>query len=193
MSAVRVRHRPLQPTKLHRRRFAADPNRLGGNKLSQTYRLSLALAQTSKIPEDGSPSSGLPPSSSSDSQTDSLSSLAARNATFLLALIWMGSPVAGLRPMRAARLRTCRMPSPPMRMRSPFLRCLVTRPTRSPSTASVCFFDISWDSERFAARCFRVTVAGVPGFFAAMAGPPIKRGGVAPLHHDVALDDSHRL
>jgi hypothetical protein len=33
-------------------------------------------------------------------------------ATFLLALMWIVSPVAGLRPMRAARLRTCRMPSP---------------------------------------------------------------------------------
>jgi hypothetical protein len=39
-------------------------------------------------------------------QIASLSSLAARNATFLLALILIGSPVAGLRPMRAARLRT---------------------------------------------------------------------------------------
>src|SRR5262245_64852376 len=36
--------------------------------------------------------------------TASLSSLAARKATFLLALIWFGSPVAGLRPMRDARL-----------------------------------------------------------------------------------------
>ena len=41
-----------------------------------------------------------------DGQTASLSSLEARKATFLLALIWIGSPVAGLRPMRAARLRT---------------------------------------------------------------------------------------
>jgi hypothetical protein len=39
-------------------------------------------------------------------QTASLSSLDARKATFLLALILIGSPVAGLRPMRAARLRT---------------------------------------------------------------------------------------
>jgi hypothetical protein len=45
-------------------------------------------------------------------QTASLRSLAARNATFLLALILMASPVAGLRPMRAARCRTCRMPRP---------------------------------------------------------------------------------
>ena len=34
-----------------------------------------------------------------------LSSLVARKATFLLALIWIGSPVAGLRPMWAARFR----------------------------------------------------------------------------------------
>src|SRR3974377_1431615 len=33
-------------------------------------------------------------------------SLAARKATFLLALILIASPVAGLRPMRAARFRT---------------------------------------------------------------------------------------
>ena len=39
-------------------------------------------------------------------QTASFNSLEARKATFLLALIWIGSPVAGLRPMRAARLRT---------------------------------------------------------------------------------------
>jgi hypothetical protein len=39
-------------------------------------------------------------------QMASLSSFEARKATFLLALIWMASPVAGLRPMRAARFRT---------------------------------------------------------------------------------------
>src|SRR6266568_2782483 len=104
--------------------------------------------------------------------TASLSSFAARKATFLLALMWMVSPVAGLRPSRAARLRTCRMPSPPMRMRSPFLRCLVTRLTRSPSTASVCFFDISWFSAKLAARCFIVTVGADFLAGAAMDDPP---------------------
>ena len=39
-------------------------------------------------------------------QTASFSSLAGRKATFLEALMWICSPVAGLRPMRAARLRT---------------------------------------------------------------------------------------
>ena len=36
-------------------------------------------------------------------QTAIFKSLDARKATFLLALIWIASPVAGLRPMRAAR------------------------------------------------------------------------------------------
>jgi hypothetical protein len=49
----------------------------------------------------------------------------ARKATFLLALIWIGSPVAGLRPMRAARLRTSRMPRPEIFTRSPFFSCYV--------------------------------------------------------------------
>jgi hypothetical protein len=46
------------------------------------------------------------PGGSGLGQTDSFNSLEARKATFLLALIWIASPVAGLRPMRAARLRT---------------------------------------------------------------------------------------
>ena len=48
--------------------------------------------------------------------------------------------------MRAARLRTCRMPRPTMRMRSPFFRCLVMRMTRSLRMASACFLDNSCSS-----------------------------------------------
>ena len=103
-----------------------------------------------------------PPIPSSDlsvvPQIASFSSFEARKATFLLALIWMASPVAGLRPMRAARLRTCRMPRPPMRIRSPFFRCLTIWPTRPPRMASACFFDSSLSSATLAARCFNVTV-----------------------------------
>jgi hypothetical protein len=40
--------------------------------------------------------------------TASFSSLAGRNAIFLLALILIASPVAGFLPMRAGRARTCR-------------------------------------------------------------------------------------
>src|SRR5215831_3065435 len=56
------------------------------------------------------------------SYTASFSSLAGRNATFLLALILMAAPVAGLRPIRAARLRIWSMPIPFSRTLSPFLR-----------------------------------------------------------------------
>src|SRR5437016_2225162 len=102
-------------------------------------------------------------------QTASLSSFAARNATFLLALILIGSPVAGLRPIRAARWRTCRMPSPTRRRRLPFFRCLTMLPTRSLRIVSACFFAISWPSASSAARCLRVTVGwGFPGFLAAI-------------------------
>src|SRR3954451_5885981 len=73
----------------------------------------------------------------------------------------MGSPVAGLRPMRAARFRTCRMPRPPMRIRSPFFRCFTTRSTMLPRMASACFFESSWPSATFAERCFSVTVGAV--------------------------------
>src|SRR5262245_6507880 len=63
--------------------------------------------------------------------TAALSSLTARNATFLLALILMAWPVAGLRPMRAGRLRTCRMPRPFSLTRLPFFRCLAITATMS--------------------------------------------------------------
>ena len=67
--------------------------------------------------------------------TASLSSLAARNATFLLALIWMGSPVAGLRPIRAARVLTSRIPRPFIRILAPVFRCVVMAVTKSASKA----------------------------------------------------------
>src|SRR5205823_9015107 len=63
--------------------------------------------------------------------TASLRSFEARKAIFLLALILMASPVAGLRPMRAARFLTCRLPRPEMRLREPVLRCLPRLATRS--------------------------------------------------------------
>ena len=98
-------------------------------------------------------------------QTASFSSFAGRKAIFLLALIFMASPVAGFRPILAARFRTWRMPRPVRRILSPFLRCRVVSVTRSPSTASACFFGRSWLSDNEAARCLRVMV----GLAAALA------------------------
>src|SRR5271166_163011 len=99
----------------------------------------------------------------------------------------MASPVAGLRPMRAARFRTCRMPRPPIRMRSPFLRCLTILPTRPASMASACFFESSLSSATLAARCFNVTV--VAGLVA-MRPSSMKRWRGKSARHIDALDDS---
>jgi hypothetical protein len=51
--------------------------------------------------------------------TASFSSLAGRDAIFLLALILMASPVAGFHPILAARFRTWRMPKPVRRILAP--------------------------------------------------------------------------
>src|SRR3954471_725522 len=69
----------------------------------------------------------------------SLRSLATRKATFFDALILIASPVAGLRPMRAGRLRTWKMPRPVTRTLLPFLRCFTTRAMNS-SRAPVASF-----------------------------------------------------
>src|ERR1700733_1808505 len=99
--------------------------------------------------------------------TDSLSSFAGRKAIFLLAAILMDAPVAGLRPIRAGRERTCRMPRPVRRILSPFWRCSVASVTRSPSTASASFFGRAWLSASSAAICLSVIVTCGAAFAAA--------------------------
>src|SRR6516164_5530852 len=109
--------------------------------------------------------------------TASFKSLAARNATFLLALNLIASPVAGLRPMRAARFLTCKIPSPEILIRSPFLRCLVIRPTRSARRASPARF-VNWcSSASVAARCLSVTgrLVLAAGFADLVIGLPLCR------------------
>src|SRR5215472_18737634 len=98
-------------------------------------------------------------------QIAAFNSFAARKAIFLLALILMASPVAGLRPMRAGRLRTWMMPSPLMRMRRPFFRCLAISPTMSMSMALTCDFATPWLSAKAIARWRSVTVSALAAFF----------------------------
>src|SRR6195952_4721161 len=109
----------------------------------------------------------------------SLSSLAGRNPTFRLALIWMLSPVAGLRPMRASRVLTARMPSPLMRTRAPCFRCVVTVATKSASRVWACFFCRACASPSCSNTAFNVTTgaaaalglgAGATDFDLAAAG-----------------------
>jgi hypothetical protein len=68
--------------------------------------------------------------------TASFSSLAGRNAIFLLALILMAAPVARLRPILAARFRTWRMPRPVRRILSPLFSALPNRPARPQPVSS---------------------------------------------------------
>jgi hypothetical protein len=86
------------------------------------------------------------------------------------------APVAGFRPILAARFRTWSIPRPVRRNLAPFFRWRVVSVTKSPSTASACFFAMSWLSANSAARCLSVTVgcaaafAGAAFFAAAFLG-----------------------
>src|SRR5690606_31246632 len=60
--------------------------------------------------------------------------------------------------MRAARLRTCRMPRSPRRTRSPFFSDLVTAAKKSSNSATVDFFCSSFFSASMVAICLAVVV-----------------------------------
>src|SRR5690242_199137 len=105
MSAVRVRHRP--PTLRGAARAQAGtrqgpPRRIHfETKLTgaarRVFARRQAIGRRKRMADDGRlalPSSGV--RTQRCCQIASLSSLEARKATFLLALIWMASPVAGL-------------------------------------------------------------------------------------------------
>src|SRR4029434_737091 len=61
---------------------------------------------------------------------EAASSLPGRNRATRRALIWIVSPVCGLRPTRAFRLETEKVPNPTSATLSPFLRDFVTPSTR---------------------------------------------------------------
>ena len=124
--------------------------------------------------------------------TASFSSLAGRNAIFLLALILMASPVAGFRPILAARFRTWRMPRPVRRILSPFFRWRVVSVTKSPSTASACFFAMSWLSANAAARCLSVMVACAAAFAGAAFFAAAFLAGLG-WHDDLLRQNDERL
>ncbi len=78
-------------------------------------------------------------------QIASFSAFAGRNATrfdALLALIWISSPVAGLRPLRAGRAGrtpTWRMPRSGIRILLPFFKTRAISSTKPVSMAIACF------------------------------------------------------
>lgn len=64
---------------------------------------------------------------------------ALKRATFL-ALILITSPVCGLRPLRAARLETEKVPKPTSVTLSPFFKVLVTASTKASMAVFACVF-----------------------------------------------------
>src|SRR5205807_8013743 len=72
----------------------------------------------------------------------SFAALATRNFTTVLALIWMGSPVCGLRPMRALRCAFTRRPRPGTTNTPLFLVSLIAVSARcSRNAAAVLLFN----------------------------------------------------
>ena len=111
-------------------------------------------------------------SGNASAQTASLSSLAARKATFLLALIWIGFAGGGVAAHAGGALADLQDAEADDADALALLQvlCDLARPCRS-GCASACFFDSSCSSAIAAARCLSVMVAGVAAFFA-ISGPP---------------------
>ncbi len=79
----------------------------------------------------------------------SFAALATRNFTTVLALIWMGSPVCGLRPTRALRCAFTRRPRPGTTMMPFFLVSLI-------AVSASCYRNaaaVLLGSSVFSARC----------------------------------------
>src|SRR5437667_11068418 len=82
--------------------------------------------------------------------TVSLKVLATEKPTFLRAGILIGSPVCGLRPMRAFILRRRKIPRPGILTDSPFFTVLTTVSIIDARTSSICFRLAPVPSARFA-------------------------------------------
>src|SRR5690554_7188195 len=78
--------------------------------------------------------------------TASLSALPALKLGTLAALISIGSPVCGLRPVRAARSLTVKIPKPTRETVSPFLRLSVTLSIMASSARLAAALGISADA-----------------------------------------------
>src|SRR3546814_3021533 len=73
--------------------------------------------------------------------TASFSALPALKAGFFAAAIWISSPVRGLRPVRAARARTSKVPKPIRLTLSPAFRAPVIEPTTASSARPASALD----------------------------------------------------
>src|SRR5579864_7062985 len=86
----------------------------------------------------------------------SLAALATRNFTTVLALIWMGSPVCGLRPTRALRCAFTRRPRPGTTNTPFFLVSLIAVSARFSKNADAVLLLVSSFSARWRTSCVLV-------------------------------------
>src|SRR5277367_1957146 len=86
----------------------------------------------------------------------SLAALATRNFTTVLALIWIGSPVCGLRPTRAFRCAFTRRPSPGTTNTPFFFVSLMAVSARCSRNAAACLLLSSFFSARRRTSCVLV-------------------------------------
>src|SRR5580692_6318787 len=86
----------------------------------------------------------------------SLAALATRNFTTVLALIWIGSPVCGLRPTRALRCAFTRRPSPGTTNTPFFFVSLMAVSARCSRNAAACLLLSSFFSARRRTSCVLV-------------------------------------
>src|SRR2546425_10999894 len=113
--------------------------------------------------------------------TVSLKVLATEKPTFLRAGILIGSPVCGLRPMRAFILRSRKTPRPGILTDSPFFTVLTTVSIIEASISSICFRLAPVPSTSLATSCALViTPPGGVGKAARTYGTP--HAGVKKTH-----------
>src|SRR5580700_9092736 len=107
-------------------------------------------------PALGRPSSNLRKSNYFLGAIASFAAFATRNFTTVFALIWMGSPVCGLRPMRALRCAFTRRPSPGTTNTPFFFVSLMAVSARCSRNAAACLLLSSFFSARRRTSCVLV-------------------------------------
>ena len=129
-----------------RRQLTDDGNvEISGRDFAAKFRVDRADTRQSVSDRREAPTADNRPAARTADQIASLKPFATRNATFfdaLLALIWISSPVAGLRPLcagRAGRFRTCRTPRLGMRILLPFFSTRPMSATKPVNISIACF------------------------------------------------------
>src|SRR5215472_4290109 len=142
----RTRFEGIIERKIRRRQLTDDGNvKISGRDFAAKFWVDRADTRQSVSDRREAPTAHNRPAARTADQIASLKPFATRNATFfdaLLALIWISSPVAGLRPLRggrAGRIRTCRTPRLGMRILLPFFSTRPMSATKPVNISIACF------------------------------------------------------